>query len=310
MFELDASPDYKDATRIIAYAYQAGLGLPTPKYYTDKDYADQRTAYVDYLTHLFKLVGESDDQAATDAKKAMAFETELARHSLSRVEMRDPKNQYHFVTLAEANKATPNFDWKAFFAAQGADIKKGFSLSEPKFFAEFNKLLGQAPLDQWRAYLRVHAIDDAAPLLSQPFNDAHFAFYGTTLNGQPQQKARWKQSLDAVNQAMGQALGQLYVTRYFPPEAKARAQQLVENLRAALKARIQDNGWMSGQTRKGARQVVEVPAQDRLSRALASGPASTSRPTVSTPTWRPRQIQPRLRDGLCRPAAEIASARA
>ena len=198
MFELDASPDYKDATRIIAYAYQAGLGLPTPKYYTDKDYADQRTAYVDYLTHLFKLVGESDDQAATDAKKAMAFETELARHSLSRVEMRDPKNQYHFVTLAEANKATPNFDWKAFFAAQGADIKKGFSLSEPKFFAEFNKLLGQAPLDQWRAYLRVHAIDDAAPLLSQPFNDAHFAFYAprstASRSRRPAGSSRWTRS--------------------------------------------------------------------------------------------------------------------
>ncbi|WP_424819491.1 M13 family metallopeptidase [Salinisphaera sp.] len=252
VFELDASPDYKNATRVIAYAYQAGLGLPTPKYYTDKDYANQRATYVEYMTKLFKLTGESDHQAAADAKKAMAFETDLAKHSLSRVAMRDPKNQYHFVSLAEANKATPNFDWTQFFAAQGADIQKGFSLSEPKFFKEFNALLGNAPLDQWRAYLRFHAIDDAAPLLSQPFNDAHFAFYGTTLNGQPKQKARWKQTLDAINQAMGQALGQLYVAQYFPPEAKARAQQMVQNIRAALKTRIQNNDWMSEKTKDKA----------------------------------------------------------
>ncbi|HET7313581.1 M13 family metallopeptidase [Salinisphaera sp.] len=252
VFALDAGPDYKNATQIIAYVYQAGLGLPAPKYYTDKDYADLRAAYVDYMTKLFKLIGEPDDQAKADAKKAMAFETALARHSLSRVAMRDPNNQYHFVSLKEANKATPNFDWKRFFAAQGADIERGFSLSEPKFFAEFNKLLGNAPLDQWRAYLRFHAIDDAAPLLAQDFRDAHFNFYGTTLNGQPQQKARWKQTLDAINQAMGQALGQLYVARYFPPQAKARAEQMVANIQAALKKRIQNNDWMSDQTKQKA----------------------------------------------------------
>lgn len=252
VFALDASPDYKNAKNVIAYAYQGGLGLPTPKYYTSKDYADQRAAYVDYMTQLFKLVGESDDQAAKNAKQAMALETQLAKHSLSRVEMRDPKNQYHFVSLDEANQATPNFDWQAFFDAQDADIEKGFSLSEPKFFKEFDKLLGNAPIDQWQAYLRFHAIDDAAPLLAESFNDAHFGFYGTTLNGQPKQKARWKQTLDAVNQAMGQGLGQLYVAEYFPPQAKARAQKMVANIRAALKTRIQNNDWMSEKTKDKA----------------------------------------------------------
>ncbi|MGN8199323.1 M13 family metallopeptidase [Salinisphaera sp. RV14] len=252
VFELGASPDYRNATRIIAYVYQAGLGLPTPRYYTDKAYADQRAAYVDYMTTLFRRVGESDDRAAADAREAMALETDLARHSLSRVAMRDPQNQYHFVTLAEANRTTPNFDWKAFFAAQGADIKRGFSLSQPRFFKQFDKLLGNASLDRWRAYLRFHVIDDAAPLLSRPFNDAHFAFYGSTLNGQPEQQARWKQTLAAVNQAMGPALGQLYVARYFPPQAKARARQMVHNIRAALKTRIRNNDWMSDATRQKA----------------------------------------------------------
>lgn len=252
VFELDAEPDFKNAKQVIAYVYQGGLGLPTPKYYTDKDYADQRSAYVDYMTKLFTLVGESKDEAARDAKHAMAFETELAKHSLSRVAMRDPKNQYHFVSLDEANKATPNFDWKKFFTAQNADIKRGFSLSEPKFFSEFNKLLGNAPLDQWRAYLRFHAIDDAAPLLAKKFRDAHFDFHDTALNGQPKQKTRWKQTLDAVNDAMGQALGQLYVDKYFPPQAKARAQQMVSHIRAALKNRLQNNAWMSHKTKQKA----------------------------------------------------------
>lgn len=252
VFELDASPDYQNATQVIAYVYQGGLGLPTPEYYTDKQYADQRAAYIDYMTHSFKLIGESDTQAKADAEQAMAFETQLAKHSLSRIAMRDPKNQYHFVTLSQADKANPHFDWKAFFAAQNADIQKGFSLSEPSFFKQFDHLLAKAPLDQWRAYLRFHTVDDAAPLLSKAFRDNHFAFYDTTLNGQPEQKERWKQVLDSVNSGMGQALGQLYVEQYFPPEAKARAEQLVDNIRAALKTRLQNVDWMSDKTRQKA----------------------------------------------------------
>jgi putative endopeptidase len=252
VFDLDASPDYKNATRIIAYVYQGGLGLPTPEYYTDKAYADQRAAYVDYMKKSFRLIGESDQQATADAQQAMAFETDLARHSLSQIEMRNPDNQYHFVTLDEAAKANPHFDWAAFFKAQHADIKQGFSLSEPKFYAEFDRLLAQAPLDQWQAYLRFHTVDDAAPLLSKPFRDNHFAFYGTTLNGQPQQKARWKQVLNSVNSGMGQALGQLYVKQYFPQDAKARALKLVDNVRAALKTRLKNVDWMSEATRQKA----------------------------------------------------------
>ena len=252
VFALDASPDYKNADNVIAYVYQGGLSLPTPAYYSDKAHADERKAYVAYLTRLFQLAGQTRATAARNARQAMAFETDLARHSLSRVAMRDPDNQYHFVSLAEAAKATPHFDWQAFFAAQNADIENGFSLSEPGFFKAFDRLLANAPLDQWRAYLAAHTLDDAAPLLSRNFRDAHFDFYGTTLGGQPEQKARWKQSLAAVNGAMGQALGQLYVAHYFPPEAKARAEQLVDNIRAALKVRLQNNDWMSDETKARA----------------------------------------------------------
>jgi len=127
-----------------------------------------------------------------------------------------------------------------------------FSLAQPGFFAEMDKMLADVPASTWQAYLRFHTIDDAASLLSKDFRDNRFAFYGTTLNGQPQQKERWKQVLDSVNSGMGQALGQLYVKQYFPPDAKARAEELVSNLRSALKTRLQNLDWMSEDTKEKA----------------------------------------------------------
>jgi putative endopeptidase len=252
VFRFGARADYKNASMQIAYAVQGGLGLPTPDYYTDAKYKDVRAEYVKYLAKLFELTGTPAKDAATQADLAMKFETELARHSIPRVEMRKPENQYHFVTVAEANKVTPHFDWNDFFKAQGVTIGKGFSLSQPKFFAEMDKLLASAPLAQWKAYLTAHTISGAADVLSEPFVDARFDFYDKTLRGQPEQKPQWKRSLSAVNDAMGQALGQLYVAKYFPPEAKQRAEELVTNIRNALKARIQNLDWMSDETKAKA----------------------------------------------------------
>ena len=252
VFRFGARADYKNAKMQIAYAVQGGLGLPTPDYYTDAKYKDVRAEYVKYLAKLFELTGTPAKDAASQADLAMKFETELARHSIPRVEMRKPENQYHFVTVAEANKVTPHFDWNDFFKAQGVTIDKGFSLSQPKFFAEMDKLLASAPLAQWKAYLTAHTISGAADVLSEPFVDARFDFYDKTLRGQPEQKPQWKRSLSAVNDAMGQALGQLYVAKYFPPEAKQRAEELVTNIRNALKARIQNLDWMSDETKAKA----------------------------------------------------------
>ena len=252
VFRFGARADYKNAKMQIAYAVQGGLGLPTPDYYTDAKYKDVRAEYVKYLAKLFELTGTPAKDAASQADLAMKFETELARHSIPRVEMRKPENQYHFVTVAEANKVTPHFDWNDFFKAQGVTIDKGFSLSQPKFFAEMDKLLASAPLAQWKAYLTAHTISGAADALSEPFVDARFDFYDKTLRGQPEQKPQWKRSLSAVNDAMGQALGQLYVAKYFPPEAKQRAEELVTNVRNALKTRIENLDWMSPETKTKA----------------------------------------------------------
>src|SRR5262249_42317276 len=149
--------------------------------------------------------------AKKQADQVLAFETRLAKASFSPTELRNPENQYHFVTIAEGDKATPNIDWQKFFTAQGVKIEKGFSLSQPKFFAEVDAMLKDVPADQWRAVFRAHAIDGASPYLSKPFADEHFAFYDQKLNGQKEQRVRWKRVMDAINENMGMALGELYV---------------------------------------------------------------------------------------------------
>ncbi|AND69178.1 peptidase [Dyella thiooxydans] len=252
VFGFGSGADFKDAKIQIGYAEQGGLGLPTPDYYSNPKQKDLRDAYVKYLAKLFELTGDKPADAAKQADLAMKFETELAAHSVPRVEMRKPENQYHFVTVKEADKVTPHFDWNGFFKAQGVTVDKGFSLSQPKFFAEFDQLLAKAPLAEWKAYLKARTISGAASALSQPFVDAQFDFYGKTLRGQPQQKPQWKLALGSVNGAMGMALGELYVAKYFPPEAKERAEKLVDNVRNALKTRIENLDWMSAETKAKA----------------------------------------------------------
>ena len=252
VFSFGAGADYHHADTQIAYANQSGLGLPTKAYYLDPQYKDIRDQYVNYIAKTLELTGVAEADAKKQADEVLKFETELAKASLAPVEERDPANQYHFVSVKDADKVTPHFSWENFFKDQGVSVDKGFSLSQPKFFAEFDKLLASAPISQWQAYLRFHTIDDASDALSKTFRDNHFDFYGKTLAGQPQQKPRWKQVLGDVNRSMGMALGQLYVKQEFTPEAKSRAEELVTNVRNALKARIQNLDWMSDETKTKA----------------------------------------------------------
>ncbi|MBV6840859.1 M13 family metallopeptidase [Xanthomonas euvesicatoria] len=252
VFKFGADADYRDANMQIGFANEAGLGLPTKEFYTSAAHARIREAYLAYIAKSFELTGSSAATAREQAKDALALETRLAAASLSRVDARDPKNQYHWVSVAEAEKLTPHFAWSTFFAAQAVDVGAGFSLSQPRFFVEFDRLLASAPIAQWQAYLRFHTIDDASRNLSKAFVDNNFAFYGKTLSGQPEQQPRWKRVLGSINVAMGEGLGQLYVAQAFTPEAKQRASELVDNVRAALKTRIQNVDWMSTQTKAKA----------------------------------------------------------
>lgn len=252
VFSFGSGADYQNAKQQIAYGYQGGLGLPTPDYYTEADYAKLRQAYLGHIARLLVLTGVPKAQAAAQAELVLAFESRLARASVKPVELRNPENQYHYLSFAEANKVTPHFDWQAFFASQGVTGQQGFSLSQPGFFAEFDRMLAETPIEQWQAYLRAHVIDDAAPLLSKPFQQESFDFNQKTLSGQQQQSERWKRVLRTVNGAMGEGLGQLYVQEHFSPQAKARAQELVDNVMLALKARIEQLDWMSPETKQKA----------------------------------------------------------
>ncbi|RYD14638.1 MAG: M13 family peptidase [Lysobacteraceae bacterium] len=252
VFGLFPAADFKNSKMQIAYAFQDGLGLPTPEYYELAEHAAKRDAYRAHVAKVLTLAGATPADAKAAADHVLAFETRLAKASFKPVELRTPENQYHFTTLAEADQATPNFSWTKFFAAQRIDIKGGFSLSQPKFFAEFNRMLADVPVEQWRSYLRFHALDSASPYLSQAFARENFEFYKKTLNGQKEQEPRWKRVLESVNDTMGMALGELYVAEAFPPESRRRAQELVDNVSAALKARIEKLDWMGEETRAKA----------------------------------------------------------
>ena len=249
-FAFGVQGDFRDARRQMAAASPAALGLPNRDYYADARYAPERKAYRAYMIELFRLAGDAAPEPAAD--DALALETALAKAALSPVEARQPANQFHAVRVADADRVTPHFRWEPFLAAQGLQAGTEFSLAPPAFFAGFDRALVTAPMAQWRAYLRFHALDDAAPYLAQAFQEAAFDFHGRTLTGQQSDKPRWQRVLGTINASMGEAMGQLYVARTFSPEAKQRAQVLVTRLLAALKARIEALDWMSEATKARA----------------------------------------------------------
>ncbi|MDI1252054.1 M13-type metalloendopeptidase [Thermomonas sp.] len=255
VFNFYPQADFKNSDMVIAYTDQSGLSLPEKAYYLedgpDGKYKTIREAFVTHIAKQLENAGVVADAAQQQAKDVLAFETRLAKASFSRIELRDPKRQYHLVSVADADKASPNFSWSQFFAANSLKIEN-FSQSQPQFFVEFNKMLTDVPVAQWQAYLRISAIDGMAPYLPSKFNDERFDFYSKTLRGQKEQKARWKRVLDTVEGSSGEALGQLYVKEYFPAESKAAMEKLVGNLRDALKVRLEKLDWMSPETKAKA----------------------------------------------------------
>ena len=254
LFGFGKEADLKNSTMNIAYATQGGLGLPDRDYYT-KDDADSkalRDQYVAHVERMLVLIGTDATQAKADAAAIMALETRLAKASLTKLELRDPSKSYNLVEVAAANKATPNFDWSALLAAIDRKDIRTFSLSHPAFFAEMDKALADTPIDAWKAYLRWHLVDTAAPYLSKAFVEADFDFSGRTLRGAKELRPRWKRAVDAVNANLGEALGELFVAKTFPPEAKAEMQTLVQNLLKALKQRLQNLEWMGEATKQEA----------------------------------------------------------
>jgi putative endopeptidase len=250
LFAFIPEADFKDSSMTLGYAIQGGLGLPDKTYYFDADKQSIRQAYESHIARVLELSGAAADLATAQARSVLAFETRLARVSKSSEDLsRDISLYYNPMTPAAADALTANFSWTAFFRSQGIAVPAKFSLAMPEFHREVSTMLRDVPVDEWKAYLRYHLVDDASPYLSDPFVTEHFEFHDKTLAGQKEQKQRWKRVLGTINQSAGEAMGQLYVEVAFPPSSKARMEELVANLGQALKVRIENLPWMSDATK-------------------------------------------------------------
>src|SRR5436853_102280 len=253
-FNFGSGQDAKDSTHDIAQAVQGGLGMPDRDYYTkqDADMNDKRAKYVAHVTKMLSLLGEPAEKAAEDAKKIMALETKLAEASRTRVALRDPIKNYNKMGARQLQDLTPDWNWSDYFRnitlVEAGDI----NVHQPEFFKAANDLFKTTSLDDWKAYLRWHLINATAPYLSRDFVDENFDFNERTLRGTQQDKPRWKRVVISEDDDIGEALGKLYVGFYFPPAAKERALELVNNLKEALADRIKTLDWMDEPTKKEA----------------------------------------------------------
>ena len=253
-FQFGSEPDRKDSANVIAAAAQGGLGLPERDYYTKTDAESRalRAKYVVHVTNMLRLLGEKRAAAAAHAKAVLAFETKLALASMTPVEQRDPIATFNKMDAAALAKLTPNFSWSSYFRAIGAPGDVPVNIQQPKFLQTFSKQLTSEPLPAWKTYLKWQLISAAAPSLSKAFVDEDFDFNSRTLEGTQKILPRWKRCVSATDTAAGYALGKIYVKEFFPPESKARMDELVQNLIAALREDLKTLPWMGGQTRQAA----------------------------------------------------------
>ncbi len=259
-FDFGALQDFKDSTKEIGGAFQAGLGLPDRDYYTSADKSQLRDAYVQHVTKMFELAGDDEAAAAAEAKTVMALETKLAQASMTRVERRNPDNIYHKMGLAELKTLTPDFSWESYFHEIGSPGIDSVNVGQPDFFKQVDAQLKATPLADWKTYLRWHLVHAAAPALSSKFVDEDFNFYGRALTGTKEILPRWKRCVRATDRELGEALGQEYVKQTFPPAAKARALEMVHNLIGALRDDLSTLDWMGPDTRKQAQAKLNAIA--------------------------------------------------
>jgi putative endopeptidase len=241
--------DQKNPDRYALYLNQSGLGLPDREYYLRDNFKEQKTRYQTYVADMLRLAGWADpDKNASDI---VALETKIAEAQWTRSESRDRDKTYNAMTVAELEKNAPGFPWRVAFDAAGIKADRAV-VRQNTAFPKIAAIFAETPVDTLKAWEAFHITDDAAPLLSKRFADAEWEFRSKFLNGVTEQRPRWKRAVGAAENAMGEAIGRTYVSMYFPPESKAAAEQLVVNLRAAMKARIQNLAWMGADTKAKA----------------------------------------------------------
>jgi putative endopeptidase len=259
LFGVGITQDQKDSTQQIATTGQGGLSLPDRDYYLNKDerYVKIRAQYVDHVTKMFVLLGDTQEQAAKEAADVLRIETTLAEGSMDRVEMRDPAKRYHIMTISELQTLTPNYSWQTYL--DGINLPaKTINVSSVKFVKAANDMIGTESLDAFKSYARWHMVHGSATLLSKPFADENFAFFSQTLQGQKEQQPRWKRCTRMTDGALGEAVGQDWVKENFPPSSKASMEKLIKALETAMAEDLKTLPWMSEETKVEARKKLDA----------------------------------------------------
>jgi putative endopeptidase len=260
LFRFTSNQDAKDSTKVIATALQGGLGLPERDYYlrTDEKSKKLRDDYSAHVARMLQLLGDAPEKSAAEAATVLAIETSLAKASMSNVDLRDPIKTYHKMKVPEVQLLTPGFSWDTYLRSLGHGEVQELNVAQPNFFVALNAQLGSTPLEDWKTYFRWHLVDSAAPGLPEKFVDEDFDFRGRILTGAKEIQPRWKRCVQSTDRNLGEALGQLYVQKYFPPEAKTRALEMVHNLVAALRDDLQTLPWMGPETRTQATAKLQA----------------------------------------------------
>jgi putative endopeptidase len=262
LFGSYVNTDDRDSDRYVLNIFQGGLGLPDESYYRDDKFAEVRDKYVSYLEKVLGLAGHDD--AAGAARTILAIDTRLAGGHWERAETRDVQKTYNLTTAEELQQLCPSFDWHAYVTNLGGpDIDPDLVIAEtivrqPSYLQHLSTVLAEVPIEHWREWLRSHVLRAASPYLSDEFVEANFDFYGRTLNGTPELRARWKRGVSLVEGAIGEAVGREYVARHFPPSSKAQMDELVANLLEAYRQSITDLDWMGEGTKRRAFEKLDT----------------------------------------------------
>lgn len=253
LFDFGQMQDFEDSNQVIGVAAQGGLSLPDRDYYlkADKKFQKIRETYLQHVTKMFELLGDNKIKSTAEAKTVLQIETVLAKASMPRIQMRDPRAVYHPTDLATLSQITPNFSWQNYFNNIQHPELKQINLAMPEFFKVMNSQLKQVSLDSWKIYLRWHLIDSFAPYLSEQFVRENFKMK-VALTGVKEQLPRWKRVVGTESQALGFAIGKLYVAKKFPASSKKEVEELINHIRTALKNDLQQITWMDPKTRKAA----------------------------------------------------------
>ena len=250
-----STPDSKNSSVYIGSLFQSGLTMPDRDYYLSPEdkYAQFRAKFAAYVEQMLARAGERNAKSA--ASRIAALETRIANYQWTKVQNRDPVKTYNPMSFPQYQKLAPNFDWVSFFEGMGAPVQR-LDISQPTFITGIGQLVKTVPVADWRLYFKFQLLDDYAPMLSAQFADLEFDFHQRTLNGVKEPRPRWRRAVDSMDNNMGELIGRMFVEAHFPPEAKRRMLELVDNLLKTFDSSIDGLDWMSAQTRAEAKKKL------------------------------------------------------